>query len=206
MPNTKTLNHIEARLIDPAHKSLEELSGDHDFKSDWIDPDPNRVLRDAAVLVPIIDRAQGLSVLLTKRADHLNSHAGQVSFPGGRSEEGDRSLEETALRETEEEVGLSRDFVTLKGALDRYETGTGFSIYPVVGFVREGFDLTIDTGEVAEAFEVPLEFLMNPKNHLRHSAVWKGKRREYYAMPYGEYYIWGATAGMLVNLYKRVFA
>lgn len=206
MPNRVTLTHIEERLRDPARRGVEELAGDHDFKSDWIDPNPERVLRDAAVLVPIVDRPAGLSVVLTKRADHLNSHAGQVSFPGGRAEDHDGSLEETALRETEEEIGLGREFVTLKGSLDRYETGTGFSIHPVVGFVREGFDLTVDSGEVAEVFEVPLDFLMDPKNHLRHSAVWKGKRREYFAMPYGEYYIWGATAGMLVNLYKRVFA
>ena len=206
MVNSATLSHIEKRLLDPARRGTDELAGDHAFKSDWIDPDPKRVLRDAAVLVPIVDRPSGLSVVLTKRADHLNSHAGQVSFPGGGAEEGDGSLEETALRETEEEIGLSRDYITLKGSLERYETGTGFSIHPVVGFVREGFDLTIETGEVAEVFEVPLDFLMNPKNHLRHSAVWKGKRREYFAMPYGEYYIWGATAGMLVNLYKRVFA
>ena len=206
MSNQPTLDLIEKMLLDPARRSGEELAGDHAFKSDWIDPDPARVLRDAAVLVPIINRPAGLSVVLTKRADHLNSHAGQVSFPGGRAEDGDGSLEETALRETEEEIGLTRNFITLKGSLDRYETGTGYSIHPVVGFVEEGFDLVVDQGEVAEVFEVPLSFLMDPKNHLRHSAVWKGKRREYYAMPYGEYYIWGATAGMLVNLYKRVFA
>lgn len=209
MTNQETLDHIERMLADPARRHAEELSGDHAFnakmRADWASPDPDRVLTDAAVLVPIVNRPEGLSVLLTKRADHLNSHAGQVSFPGGRAEPEDRSLEDTALRETEEEVGLHRRHVTLKGSLDRYETGTGFSIFPVVGFVEPGFDLVIDEGEVAEAFEVPLAFLMNPKNHLRHSAVWKGKRREYYAMPYGDYYIWGATAGMLVNFYKRVY-
>jgi 8-oxo-dGTP pyrophosphatase MutT (NUDIX family) len=205
MPNRVTLEHIERMLCDPGRVSDEEISGDHAFKSDWISPDPGRVLKDAAVLVPIVDRPGGLTVVLTKRADHLNSHAGQVSFPGGRAEEVDGSAEETALRETEEEIGLSREFISIMGGLDLYETGTGFSIQPIVGLVREGFCLTVDKGEVAEAFEVPLDFLMDPKNHLRHSAVWQGKRREYYAMPYGNYYIWGATAGMLVNFYKRVY-
>lgn len=205
MPNRLKLEEIERKLMAPRHGDVDNIAGDHDFQSDWVDPDPGEALRDAAVLVPIVNRPEGLTVVLTKRADHLNSHAGQVSFPGGRVEASDGSAAEAALRETEEEIGLSRDFITIKGELDRYRTGTGFSIQPVIGFVETGFTLQVHAGEVAEVFEVPLDFLMDPENHLRHSAVWKGKRREYYAMPYGDYYIWGATAGMLVNFYKRIY-
>lgn len=205
MPNRLKLEEIERKLIEAPASDAGLIAGDHAFQADWVDPDPELVLRDAAVLVPIVNRPDGLTVVLTKRADHLNSHAGQVSFPGGRVEESDGSSAAAALRETEEEIGLSRKFITIKGELDRYRTGTGFSIQPVVGFVEPGFTLDVHAGEVAAVFEVPLDFLMDPKNHLRHSAVWKGRRREYYAMPYGEYYIWGATAGMLVNFYKRIY-
>lgn len=205
MPNRIKLEEIELKLKAPVTTEFDMSAGDHSFQSDWGDPDTTVDLRDAAVLVPIVNRPEGLTVILTKRADHLNSHAGQVSFPGGRVEESDGSAVAAALRETEEEIGLLSDFVTIKGELDRYRTGTGFSIQPVVGFVETGFTLDVHEGEVAEVFEVPLDFLMDPKNHLRHSAVWQGKRREYYAMPYGDYYIWGATAGMLVNFYTRVF-
>lgn len=205
MPNRLKLEEIEYKLMEPSASEAGLIAGDHDFQKDWVDPDPELILRDAAVLVPIVNRPGGLTVVLTKRADHLNSHAGQVSFPGGRVEESDGSSQEAALRETEEEIGLSRDFITIKGELERYRTGTGFSIHPIIGFVEPGFTLDVHEGEVAEVFEVPLDFLMDPKNHLRHSAVWKGRRREYYAMPYGEYYIWGATAGMLVNFYTRIY-
>ncbi len=205
MPNRLKLAEIERKLMAPLPPEAEVITGDHDFQNDRVDPGSGKALRDAAVLVPIVNRPEGLTVVLTKRADHLNSHAGQVSFPGGRIEESDGSAAAAALRETEEEIGLSRDFITIKGELERYRTGTGFSIQPIVGFVEPGFTLDVHEGEVAEVFEVPLDFLMDPENHLRHSAVWQGKRREYYAMPYGDYYIWGATAGMLVNLYKRVY-
>ena len=169
-------------------------------------PAADRKLRPAAVLVPLVARPQGLTVLLTKRTDHLHNHAGQVSFPGGRVEEHDADAVETALRETEEEIGLDRGFVRIAGYLDNYETGTGFHITPVVGFVRPGFRLDIDAFEVAEAFEVPLSFILDEANHQRHSRVWQGKKRHYYAMPYGDFYIWGATAGMLMNLYRRLRA
>jgi 8-oxo-dGTP pyrophosphatase MutT (NUDIX family) len=195
------LEEIRRKLSKPPE--VDRIGGDHAFDPDWL---PNgQTFRDAAVLVPLLDRAEGPTVLLTLRAEHLSSHAGQVSFPGGRVEPQDASAIDAALRETEEEVGLDRAFVTIWGTLDPYLTGTGFSILPVVGHVREGFELTIDQQEVAEAFEVPLEFLMNPANHARHSAHWQGKERTYYAMPYGDYYIWGATAGMLVNLYHRLY-
>lgn len=179
--------------------------GDFDLNPAWRDVVPTeRALRPAAVLVPIIERQAGLNVLFTRRADHLPAHAGQVSFPGGRAEESDADAVATALRETEEEVGLSRSFVMIAGALDPYETGTGFAIKPIVAFVREGFELKADVREVAEIFEVPLRFLMDPTNHERHMRVWQGRERHFYAMTFDGHYIWGATAGMLINLYERL--
>ena len=188
-----------------AHDDLRPSTGDHDlnpFMQDWIDPAER--LKPAAVLVPLVEHNSGLTVLLTKRTDHLHHHAGQVSFPGGRVEEDDLDVIDTALRETEEEIGLNRSYIETVGYLDDYETGTGFHVTPVVGFVRLGFELNVDDFEVAEVFEVPLEFLFDPKNHQRHSRELNGRARQYYAMPYGEFYIWGATAGMLMNLYRRV--
>ncbi|MDO8421788.1 MAG: CoA pyrophosphatase [Parvibaculum sp.] len=180
--------------------------GDGDLQPlEWVDPENRPTLRAAAVLVPIIEYEDGPKVLLTRRADHLGSHAGQVAFPGGKIEEGE-GVADAALREADEEVGLKREFVEVAGFLDAYETGTGFRIVPVVSFVRPGFTLTVHEGEVAEVFEVPLSFLMNGKNHERHKATWRGKEREYYAMPYDGHYIWGATAGMLKNMYDRIFA
>ncbi len=162
-------------------------------------------LRAASVLVPLVDRQSETFVLLTERSQHLPSHAGQVSFPGGRVDPVDATPVDTALRETEEEVGIASHYITPIGALDTYETGTGFCIMPIVGIVRPGFQIKTDPAEVEEAFEVPLSFLMNPKNHERHRAHWKGAAREYYAMPYDGHYIWGATAGMIVNLYERLY-
>jgi 8-oxo-dGTP pyrophosphatase MutT (NUDIX family) len=161
-------------------------------------------LRPAAVLIPIIDRPEGLTVLLTQRTDHLDHHPGQVSFPGGRIEESDRDEIDAALRETEEEIGLDRSYVEVIGHLDQYRTGTGFDITPVVGLVREGFTLKLDEFEVAKAFEVSLEFVLDPTNHKRESKFWRGAMRHYYVFPHDDYYIWGATAGMLVNLHDRL--
>ena len=185
-------------------KPAQPLTGDFDLNPmmlDWVDRE--QTLKAAAVLVPIVEREEP-TVLLTKRTDHLHHHAGQISFPGGRVEPEDVDFVDTALRETEEEIGLTRDFVEIAGYLDEYQTGTGFHITPVVGFVRPGFALDLDDFEVAEAFEVPLSFLFDPANHQRHARVWEGKERRYYAMPYGDYYIWGATAGMLMNLFRRI--
>ncbi len=162
-------------------------------------------LRDAGVLVPLIERSNGVSVLLTQRTEHLSKHAGQIAFPGGRVDETDGGPVGAALRETHEEVGIEPHQVDVHGFLDTYETGTGFRIHPIVGFVDPDFQLLINEHEVAEAFEVPFDFLMDPDNHQRHSAVWRGKNRQYYAIPYGNYYIWGATAGILVAMYARVF-
>jgi 8-oxo-dGTP pyrophosphatase MutT (NUDIX family) len=158
------------------------------------------ILKPAAVLVPVVTRAEGLTMLLTRRTDHLHDHPGQVSFPGGRVDEGDESPVATALREAEEEIGLPRERVQLLGQLPLYRTGTGFEVTPVVGLVQPPFDLTLDPFEVAEAFEVPLSFLLDYRNHQRHSIEVRGRMREYWAMPYAGYYIWGATAGMIVTL------
>ena len=160
-------------------------------------------LRRAAVLVPLVERPDGLHVLLTKRTDHLSSHAGQVSFPGGRAEELDSSPIETALRETEEEIGLHRRHVEIIGILPEHITISAYRVTPVVAIVTPPFELSADPGEVADMFEVPLSFLMSGANHERRSLTLpegKGKR-VFYAMPYHGYFIWGATAAMLRNLY-----
>jgi 8-oxo-dGTP pyrophosphatase MutT (NUDIX family) len=161
---------------------------------------PSAALRPAAVLVPLIDRAEGMSVLLTQRTPHLSAHAGQISFPGGRIEDSDTDAIEAALRETEEEVGLTRDHVTVIGRLDTYVTGTGFEITPVVGIVRVPFPLVIDPFEVAEVFEVPLSFVVDPNNHRRTTRDFEQRTRVFFVLPFENRNIWGATAGMLVNL------
>lgn len=163
---------------------------------------PSGPLRPAAVLVPIVLRNPEPTLLLTRRTDHLHHHPGQVSFPGGRVEDQDASPIETALRETEEEISLARRHVELLGCLPQYRTGTGFDVTPVVGLVTPPFELAPDAFEVAEVFEVPLSFLLDEANHQVHKVEVRGKLREYYAMPYGDYFIWGATAGMIVSLYR----
>jgi len=159
-----------------------------------------RAIRPAAVLVPVVRRAGDLTVLFTRRTSHLHDHAGQISFPGGRTEAGE-SPRDTALRETAEEIGLAPRQVEVLGDLTDYTTVTGYRVTPVVGLVSSPFDLTLDDFEVAEAFEVPLAFLLDPANHQRNLLMHDGRERHYYAMPYGPYYIWGATAGMLMNFY-----
>lgn len=161
-------------------------------------------LTPAAVLFPIVLRDGGKTVLLTQRTAHLRDHAGQISFPGGRVEDEDLSPVHTALRETEEEIGLARQHVQILGFLPEYRTGTGFRVTPVVGLVQPPFDLTLDPFEVAEAFEVPLDFLLDPVNHKEHSLHYRGALRHFFAMPYGDYFIWGATAGMIRSLTARL--
>jgi 8-oxo-dGTP pyrophosphatase MutT (NUDIX family) len=191
------------KQVDDSADRAAPLRGDFDLNP-HAPTREERKLRPAAVLVPIIERSGGATILFTKRADTLQAHAGQVSFPGGRIDESDGGAVEAALRETQEEISLSRDFIDVVGFLDHYETGTGFTISPVISVVREGFALNANSREVAEIFETPFEFLMNPANHQRHSREWQGKTRHFYAMPYNGQYIWGATAGMLVNLYERL--
>ena len=191
---TVDLEHLRASLLS------EPLAG-HFVQEDGAADQP---LTPAAVLFPIVLRDDGHTVLLTQRTAHLRDHAGQVSFPGGRVEAHDRSPIDTALRETEEEIGLSRERVEIVGFLPEYRTGTGFRVTPVVALVRPPFDLQPDPFEVAEIFEVPLAFLIDPANHQRHSLHYRGALRNYFAMPYGEYFIWGATAGMIRSLSERL--
>ena len=160
--------------------------------------------KPAAVLVPVVDRPQP-AVILTMRTAELPSHAGQIAFPGGKIDQGDQGPLAAALREAQEEVGLDPGLVEPLGYLDLYLTFSGFRILPVVARVAPGYKLTLNASEVADAFEVPLDFLMGPENHQRHSRDWKGIQRHYYAMPYQERYIWGVTAGILRNLYERVY-
>ena len=157
-------------------------------------------LIEAAVLVPIVERNDGLKVILTKRSNNLKQHPGQISFPGGKSEKIDKSLVATALRETKEEIGISKKNVEILGQLPKHVTITGFKITPFIGRIRMGFSTEIQTSEVSEIFEVPLSYLSNPKNFRVESVKWKGKKRFFYSIPYGPYYIWGATARILKNL------
>ena len=160
-------------------------------------------IRPAAVLIAVVDHPQP-TVLLTQRAAHLHDHAGQISFPGGKIDATDASPLDAALREAEEEIGLAREFIDPIGYLDLYGTGFGFRILPTLARVRPGFKLRINEAEVDDAFEVPLAFLMNAANHQVHNKEFRGIMRSYYAMPFEERYIWGATAGMLRVLYERI--
>lgn len=195
----RSLDDAEAAdLAYPAPRGDSDLEGGFRFIGE-------RPLRPAAVLVGLLDRDGEAHVLLTLRTDHLSSHAGQIAFPGGKTEHDDRSPAATALRETEEETGLRAHFIDLLGLLDPYVTGTGYRVVPVVATIRPGFTLKPDPGEVADVFDVPLSFLMDPVNHQRHQREWQGQMRHYYAMPYLDRYIWGATAGILRNFYDRIY-
>lgn len=163
-------------------------------------------LKSASVLIPIVLRSVELTVLFTRRTGHLRSHSGQVSFPGGSAEAHDASPEATALRETHEEIGLDRQRIEVLGRLADYDTRTGYRIAPIVALVTPPFELRLDAHEVEEVFEVPLSFLLDPANHQRHSREFQGRTVQYIAMPYREHYIWGATAAMLVNLYRDLVA
>lgn len=197
---SRLLGHVPGRRAAPGAGGVPLFRGDDDLNPDMRAEMAGRELKPAAVLVPLVDRPQGMTVLLTRRTDHLHDHAGQISFPGGRVDAADADAIAAALRETEEEIGLTRDFIDLVGPLDTYVTRTGFEVTPLVGLVTPGFDLTPDTFEVAEIFEVPLAFFLEPGSRRTESRVWQGRERFFYVYPYQDYYIWGATAGMLNNL------
>ena len=188
-------------LTDPG---IVPVRGDHDADPVMRKIAEVRPIRPAAVLVPIIDHPEP-SVLLTQRAQHLPDHAGQVSFPGGKIDTGDTDPSASALREAQEEIGLDRAHVEPLGYLDLYMTTLGYRIVPLVARVRPGFKLRLNVAEVDATFEVPLAFLMDQANVQRHSREWQGMTRHYYAITFGERYIWGVTAGILRNLYDRIY-
>ncbi|WP_028879958.1 CoA pyrophosphatase [Terasakiella pusilla] len=178
--------------------SSNDIRGDHDLNG--FRPKPDN--RAAAVLVPLVNHSDGLNVLFTKRTDHLSNHPGQISFPGGHCEEDDETAAHAALRETHEEVGITSDYIRVVGRLNDYVTRTGFRVTPIVGLVDVPFPVQPDPHEVAEVFEVPLDFLLDENNHKKCARRFQGVTRHFWAMPYEDYYIWGATAGMLRNLYS----
>lgn len=184
--------------------TMTPLRGDHDVDPVMRAIAAVRPIRPAAVLVPIVEREEP-TVLLTQRATHLPDHAGQISFPGGKIESDDESPLAAALREAEEEIGLERRFVDPIGYLDLYMTTLGYRIVPTIARIEPGFRLNLNRSEVDDAFEVPLAFLMAEENHKLHSREWQGMTRTVYAMPFGERYIWGVTAGILRNLYERIY-
>ncbi len=196
-----TPDAVRARFAEMGRDWIPEIVQEHRFT----DNHPAA----AAVLIPLVMR-ETLTVLLTVRTAHLSTHSGQVAFPGGRTDDTDIDAAATALREAEEEVGLDASFIEVVGSLPTYITGTAFVITPVVALVNPGFVLRPNAYEVADAFEVPLSFLMDPANHRRHAIEWDEVRREWFSMPFtdavGERFIWGATAGMLRNLYRFLAA
>lgn len=195
VPERLSASWLRRRFAEPAPWQPETVD------ESWLQSHPE--LKRASVLIPLVQRDGALNVLLTQRTEHLSNHAGQISFPGGRAEEVDSSPIETALRETEEEIGLARRHVEVLGLLPEHVTGTGYRVTPVVALLAPPFDLTADPNEVADIFEVPLAFLMDGMRHQRLSYELPGGkgRRSFYAMPYERYFIWGATAAMLRNLF-----
>ncbi|MGA2493691.1 MAG: CoA pyrophosphatase [Roseiarcus sp.] len=184
--------------------SLLARRGDHALDGLAIDPQTVAAARPAAVLAPIIPRPEGLTMLLTLRAAHLRSHSGQVAFPGGKIDAGE-TPGETALREAREEIGLAPSLVEPLGWLDPYLTGTGYRVTALVALIDPAFAPTLNPDEVADVFETPFAFLMDAANHRLEERQWRGRTRKFYAMPYRERYIWGVTAGILRNLYERLF-
>ncbi|WP_316015840.1 CoA pyrophosphatase [Roseobacter sp. HKCCA0434] len=196
-PADRDLSRLRAALARPAP----DPSSDFDLNAEVAKLlPPNRVLRPAAVLCPVIARPHGLDVILTRRSSQLKQHPGQVAFPGGKIDATDADARAAALREAEEEIGLPRDAVEILGELPVHETVTGFRMHPFVGLIPPDFVPVPEAGEVEEAFAVPLAFLTDPANRQVHGRAWRGHVRRYYAMPYGPYYIWGATARVLKSL------
>ncbi len=193
---------VPAALHDPTAPAVR---GDLDLEPELWEKTGSKATKPAAVLVPVIERREP-TVLLTMRTPDLRSHSGQIAFPGGKIDSTDASPLAAALREADEEIALDPRFIDPIGYLDLYLTFSGYRILPVLARVDPDYRITVNPSEVAEAFEVPLEFLMEPGNHQKHKRDWKGVERHYFAMPFGERYIWGVTAGILRNLYERIYS
>ena len=191
---------LRAALL-PLDAASETVRGDHDLNPDFV---REGALRPASVLAPIVMREDGWTLLFTQRTEDVPAHPGQIAFPGGRAQPGDKDVVDTALRETEEEIGLARSFIEPIGRLDTYVTGTGYKVTPVVGLVKPGFALTLCAREVADAFEAPLSFFLDQANHKIGQMERGGRVRSFYEMPWGERRIWGVTAGMIRNLSERM--
>ena len=179
--------------------------GDFDLNHNVPEGVRQKPLKPAAVLVPIITYEDMPRVLFTRRAEHLSNHSGQIAFPGGRLDQTDPTVQAAALREAHEEIGLSPERVDVLGYADSYETFTGYYVVPVIGLIAPGFEMQINPDEVSDVFEVPLQHLMNQQNHIVESAQFKGRQRYFYAIPYEQHYIWGATAGMIRAISERAF-
>jgi len=211
--NAFSVSDLRARakgvLTPPDHRAADQNGSpwrdDFELDPELAKLDRSNEKRLAAVLIPVIERDNQASVLFTQRTDNLPTHAGQISFPGGKMDSSDANAVDTALREAREEISLDPDYVDPIGFLQDYVTSTGYRISPLVAVIRNGYSIVPDQNEVAEVFDVPLGFLMDAKNHEIHSREWRGANRQFYAMPYGDRFIWGATAGMLRNLYEWIY-
>lgn len=203
--NQFSLDKVRRQFADRLRFDDHEHDGDYQLNPDFRKYLVDNATRDAAVLIGLIEREVEVNVLLTKRAEQLNSHSGQVAFPGGKIDRSDGSPEAAALREAHEEVGLEPHRVEIIGRMPDYYSGSGFKIAPVLGVVDPTVELVANPEEVDYVFEVPLSFLMNPDNHRQASRVFQGRERFYLEMPYGEHFIWGVTAGIIRVIHDRVF-
>jgi 8-oxo-dGTP pyrophosphatase MutT (NUDIX family) len=215
MKETRTLSPSEISrmksddLRDLVRRRLSELEGqehgDYQLNPHFRQYVLDNARTEAAVLVPIVERPDQLHVILTRRMDHLTSHSGQIAFPGGKVDPDDKDAESAALREAREEISLPPEQVEIIARLPEYKTGSGYRIVPVIGLVDAAAELKPNPSEVDYVFEVPLSYLMDPRNHRRGSRMFRGQERHYFEMPFGEHYIWGITANMLHMMYERLF-
>lgn len=200
-----TLSELRERTSQRLNYTHGEQIGDFTQNPDlrkWV---MSKAVKDAAILMPLVERQGEVSLLLTKRADKLKSHSGQIAFPGGKIDADDAGPEAAALREAHEEVGLATDQVEILGRLPDYYTGSGYKIAPIIGIMNAEAVVEANPDEVDYIFEVPLSFLMNPDNHIRGSRIFEGKERHFFEMPFRDHYIWGITAGMIRVLYDRLY-